>query len=446
MKGESITSLKLSGRHYYILLVSSMEQIIGAGLSTIAGVIIPMIALVAHPDLNAVMQGAVGAIGLIGIAVGSAVIGKISESQGYLLWFRLSPVLIILGSALVYLFPSIPGLMSGLFIAGFGVGGGYALDSTYISELMPAKWKLFMVGVAKGACALGFLGVAVACFIILRNDPDPHIWNRLTLTLAVLGVITLLMRLHWAESPHWLIAHGKTDEAQKAAEFFFGKDITVTDIKIKPAEQKVSWSSMFKGNSLRQIILTGVPWACEGLGVYGFGVFLPVLIMALGLSDGHQEGMSKIINSLEYTSVVNFFILPGFILGLMLVNRMSHIKMLSGGFLICSVGLVVLLAAYIFKLPVWVSVLGFIVFELFLNAGPHLVTFILPSQVFPEEVRSAGSGIAAMIGKVGAVLGVVVMPLMLRIGGMILVLVFSIFVQLAGAWVASHYSRNVVEE
>ncbi len=118
--------------------------------------------------------------------------------------------------------------------------------------------------------------------------------------------------------------------------------------------------------------------------------------------------------------------------------------MLAGGFLACSLGLLLLLVAYVFKLPAAVSVAGFVIFEIFLNAGPHLVTFILPSQVYPVSDRGAGSGIAAMIGKIGAVVGVVLMPVLLDWGGMVLVLTVSLLVQLAGAVIAWIFGRKLL--
>jgi len=56
--------------------------------------------------------------------------------------------------------------------------------------------------------------------------------------------------------------------------------------------------------------------------------------------------------------------------------------------------------------------------------------------VFPGEVRSTGTGIAAMLGKVGAVLGVFFMPMLLKWGGIEVLLWVSIGVQLVGAAVA----------
>lgn len=141
----------LSARHFFILAVSSMEQIIGAALSTAVGVVIPMLRILGG-HLPSWLQGVMGAAGLVGIGVGSAVIGRLSDRRGYLILFRLCPVLILAGALMSMFVPGTAALVAGLFIAGLGVGGGYSLDSSYISELMPARWRQFMVGVAKASC------------------------------------------------------------------------------------------------------------------------------------------------------------------------------------------------------------------------------------------------------------------------------------------------------
>ena len=88
---------------------------------------------------------------------------------------------------------------------------------------------------------------------------------------------------------------------------------------------------MFHGENLTRVIFSGIPWACEGLGVYGFGVFLPVLVMALGIESSTVTGMPKVIDSVAVTAVVNFFILPGFVLGLLIMNRCNHVKCSRAG-------------------------------------------------------------------------------------------------------------------
>jgi hypothetical protein len=46
----------------------------------------------------------------------------------------------------------------------------------------------------------------------------------------------------------------------------------------------------------------------------------------------------------------------------------------------------------------------------FVEFGPNMTTFVLPSEVFPVSMRTTGHGIAAGIGKLGAFLGVFLVP------------------------------------
>ena len=70
----TIADAPLRGRDYWVVLVSSMEQIIGTALSCLIGIMLPMMQLVMHPQMSSVLQGIVGAMGLIGIGCGSILI------------------------------------------------------------------------------------------------------------------------------------------------------------------------------------------------------------------------------------------------------------------------------------------------------------------------------------------------------------------------------------
>ena len=261
------------------------------------------------------------------------------------------------------------------------------------------------------------------------------------------AVIMLLTRIRFAQSPGWLIAHGCPAEAERAVKYFLGPDVEIGEIVRRPAKKdrpKVGWRDLLRGGNVKKVIFTGIPWACEGLGVYGIGVFMPVLIMALGLESASETPFLRIINSVKLTTYINFFILPGFILGLLLVNRWYHVRTQTWGFLLCAAGLAVLYAAYMLRLPVWIAVVGFMAFELFLNAGPHLMTFILPPQIYSVAERGAGAGLAAAFGKLGAVAGVLFIPLLLEWGGAGLVLLVTVGVHLLGALVTFVFGRAVL--
>lgn len=435
----------MTRRNLWILLVASAEQIIGAALSTAVAVVIPLLILLIHHDFPPLTQGILGAAGLIGIAVGSPLIGGRADRKGYLLWFRICPVLIMGGALLVWLWPGVVTLFIGLFVIGLGVGGGYSLDSSYISELMPPAYSRFMVGIAKASSAIGFIGMAALAWLILVIAPHPDVWPLIVLPLGVMGLITLLLRIHWAGSPLWLEEHGQKDKALEAAHLFSGADAQLPPMPAQPegAPDNAQKQSLWRGENLKRVIFSGIPWACEGLGVYGFGVFLPVLIMALGIERPGAEGIDRIVRSVELTTAINAFILVGFIVGLAALRRMNHLRMLILGFIGSAAGLLVLLAAWHWHWHPWVSIAGFCIFELALNGGPHLITYIIPAAVFPTSVRATGSGVAAMLGKVGAIVGVLLMPMLLKWGGMSMVLTVSTLVMLAGAAIAAWYGRQL---
>lgn len=440
-------TMPLRWGHIRVFMIASLGQVTGAALATLVGIVLPMIQMFRRPELTSLGQGAVACTSLVGIMIGSMLFGRWSDKRGYLLFFRICPLVILAASLLACFVDDLPALVVGLFFMGFGVGGGYSLDSDYISEIMPRRWRLLMVGGAKACSSLGNILAAGIGFFLLRHWENPHMWNRLLLVVAALALTMFVGSIFFAQSPGWLIAHGKIREAEKVVRYFLGPDVTIGEIRNRPMRgqaPKPSIAELFRNGGTKKVIFSGIPWACEGMGVYGIGVFLPVLVMALGLESAAEGTFERIIGSVEITTYINLFILPGFLLGLFLVNRWYHVRTQTWGFVLCAVGLAVLLAAYSYRLPVWVAVAGFMFFEFFLNAGPHLMTFIIPPQIYPVAERGSGAGLAAAFGKFGAVLGVLFIPLLLEWGGAKLVLWVTIIIHLVGALVTATVGRKVL--
>jgi MFS family permease len=339
------------------------------------------------------------------------------------------------------------GLIGYLFVMGFGIGGEYSLDSEYISGIMPDRFKLPMVGAAKAASAVGNVVVALLCFLIIKDWSDAEAWRSLLWIIAGISALMLLLRVFALQSPAWLAARGRRAEAQAVVSKLLGADVVMDipepEAALKPAD------SMFRGKNLLRVIFCGIPWACEGLGVYGIGVFLPMLCRALGLEhaanpDSALSELTAVASSVKVTVLINCFIIPGFVVGLLVMRRYWHVAMQTVGFLAAALGLVLLLFAYEGEWNAWWSILGFFIFEFFLNVGPHLLTFIMPSQIYPVADRGRGSGLAASFGKAGAVAGVFFIPVLLHWGGARLVLLVSALVMLVGALFTYVFGRLVL--
>ncbi|WP_295731985.1 MFS transporter [uncultured Muribaculum sp.] len=444
----NLETMPLRGGQIWVLIVASMGQFIGQGLATLVGVIIPMIEVVTHPEMSAIAQGVLGCIALCGRTLGTVLFGRLSDRWGYLVVARVCPAMMVAASLVAYFWHPLWLLYICLFFMGLSVGGEYSIDSDYISEIMPKKWKFFMVGVAKASAAVGSVVVAALCYFIIRGWTSAEPWPGLLFIMTAIAGVILLMRVHFTESPGWLMSRGHVQEAEKAVHYFVGKDVYMpvpATVDTVATQAKESMGVFIKRNA-RKIFFTGVPWACEGLGVYGIGIFIPILVMSLGIDyvSPSAPRIEHIINSVEITILLSVFMAVGFGLGLAIVRRLYHVSMQTWGFVGSAAGLGILLVAYLQHWPAWIAITGFVLFELFLNAGPHLITFILPSQVYPVVDRGSGVGISAAIGKSGAVLGAFFIPVMLHHWGCGMVIGVSIVVMLLGALVTGIVGPKVL--
>lgn len=441
-KSLNMDDMPLRLGHFRVLVVASLGQVTGAALSTLIGVVIPLMQILLHTTLPPLKQALLASMSLMGIMVGSILIGRWSDRRGYLRYMRLSPALILLGAIIAISSTNSTVMMIALFIMGFGIGGGYSLDSDYVSEIMPRRWRLFMVGVVKASSAVGNVVMAFVCYYILGHWTTADHWNGMFLLVALMAVVMLLSAIRFEQSPGWLLSQGRREEAEHAARYFLGQDVELGEVAA--TTEGVSVGSLFRGESLRRTILCGLPWACEGYAVYGVGVFLPVLIMSLGLGRGEAGTIAHATSSVHLAAYVNLFVAAGFAAGLMAIRRSFSLRQQSVGFVVAALGLVLLMVGYALHLPRWTMIAGLALFELFINAGPHLMTFILPSQVYPIAERGAGAGVAAAAGKAGAVAGVFTIPLLLGWGGVEMVMAVTLALQLLGAAVTATLGREIL--
>ena len=442
-----LDTMPLRWGHFRVLITTAMGQFLAAALATISGILIPLLTIAQHRTLGSIEQGLLASMVLLGIMFGSFIIGKLADKDGYLPFLRLSSLLVLLGASVVYLTHSSTLLIPCLFLMGFGIGGDFALDSDYISEIMPTRWKETMVGVAKAFSALGYLASSALFLFLLDLEKSAEVWDQSFLFVAIVSFFMVISRIFFTKSPGFLIAKGKYKEAEETVKKILGSDVEIRPQFLQSKTQTSATDvDLFKGINLKRVFFSGIPWGCSGLGVYGIGIFLPILIMNLGIENpgagtSASGPLFQVTRSIELTFIISFFILIGFIGGLFLLRKVSSVKQQYCGFYIASFAILCLLAAYLLKLPAAFSILAFVVFELALSAGPNLTTFIIPSLVFPLDIKAEGAGCAAFFGKLGAVIAVFTFPTLMKAGGVTLTLSVSALVLCAGALITEIYAK-----
>ena len=98
-----------------------------------------------------------------------------------------------------------------------------------------------------------------------------------------------------------------------------------------------------------------------------------------------------------------------------MVPRFGRIRMQAIGFAGMAVGMLALVAAVGLtnsSLHIPLVFAGFILFNLLMNAGPNSTTFTLAPILFPTQLRGTAGGFAAGIAKLGATLGVFLLPIL----------------------------------
>lgn len=445
----NMKDMPLRWRHVCILLIASVGQALGGMLAILVGVIAPLIAITRHPALPSWLQGVLCSSGLVGIMFGSLLFGRLSDKYGYLSFFRLCPLLVAGASLWVYFFPSLLILVVCLLFIGIAIGGSYALDPSYLSEIMPEKWRRTMLGISKAMSGLGNIIMISIAYLVLKQTGNPTDWYKLFFVLALLAILTFLARFWFVESPAWLLARGRQAEAERNLRHFLGQDVYIGErqpMKKQTFVSPLSRRELFSRESIKRIILSGVPWGCEGMGVYGIGIFTPILLLTLGLIQRGENPFERVVESLRFTFYVNLFVMFGFILGLSVVKRYNLIKSQFWGFVLSAAGLAVTWMGYVWHAPAGVLLAGFLFFELALNAGPHLSTFELPSRIYSLQERAEGEGIASALGKLGAIIATFVIPLLLDWGGGGLVLMVAVAVLLCGGIITRWLGSQVLNE
>jgi MFS family permease len=145
-------------------------------------------------------------------------------------------------------------------------------------------------------------------------------------------------------------------------------------------------------------------WFLFDYAYYGNTLSLPAILKQVA---PHATLETKLLWTLGLFVV---FALPGYVLAVLTMDRIGHRRLQYIGFSVMAVAFLVL-AAFTHLTTVvgpFLAIFGLSYF--FVQFGPNMTTFVLPSEVFPVSMRTTGHGIAAGIGKLGAFVGVFLVP------------------------------------
>jgi MFS family permease len=301
------------------------------------------------------------------------------------------------------------------FALGVAVRLDYPIAASYLAEILPSKARGRWLVSAFSLQAFGILLGAAAGVVILLTRPHITSWRIMLGFGLVPALVIIWLRRRVPESPRWL---AQNDREQEACEV--GRALVGTPVQVTPADKErhepppeglgaFLQPQLFSQRWRRRTIFTAVPWFLMDIATYGVGIFTPTLLASIALGGANTTFIADDIASTKGTALLDAFLAVGFALAILLVDRVGRVPLQLTGFAVMTIALCVLAAGT--QLPgganahLALVMVGFGLFNTFMNLGPNATTFALPAEVFPSEMRSAGHGFAAECDKLGAALG-----------------------------------------
>lgn len=340
---------------------------------------------------------------LIGILNGCAIAGAmiahvIVDRLGRRKTFMATCAVFVVGVAGMALSPSYEVLLTMRVVTGVGVGMGLSIDPVYIAEVAPKKFRGALVTWSEISINVGILIGFVVSFLF-RNRSASVAW-RYMLGCGIFAPTLLLILTIFVmpESPRWLVANGKEQEARKVLNKLThpweDRAAIVRDIhETVVAEQSAiaSWYTVFHPPTvaLRRALLTGVGVAIaqQIMAEESLLFYFPTI-----LHDEMEVGRTVVFYALI---AMGFLKTICIIISACFLDTRGRRPML----LISVAGMAASLAgiALSFELDSpWGTVTGIWTYMGCFSLGIGPVCWLLASEVFPLSVRAKGMALATV--------------------------------------------------
>ncbi len=356
------------------------------------------------------LVGLVGAAVLIGAVIGALTFGRIGDVMGRKYVYGLEMTILVIFAIVSAFSVNVYMLIIVRFLLGIGIGGDYPISSTIMSEYSNVKSRGKMVQTVFAMQGFGLLLGAVIGLIAIRTMPADYAWRFMLAFGAIPAGSVIYLRRKIKETPRYsLQTKGDAVAAAAAVEDITHKKINVDEKTVKV--QKVSFRKY-----LPYLIGTAGSWFLFDMAFYGTSINNSLVFASIGYGSAGLATVAAAIHTAYNTAVGNIIIaaafeIPGYWIAFGLIDRAGRKLLQWAGFAV--MGIVYLTLAILYTpisadIPIFIGLYG--ASFLFANIGPNSTTFILPTELFPTQIRTTAHGISAGAGKTGAAIFTFLVP------------------------------------
>lgn len=322
-----------------------------------------IVALANEWALTPGQMGWIGSVNSIGMAVGALVFGIFADRVGRKNIFIITLVLFSVASGLSAFASSLAIFLILRFFVGMGLGGELPVASTLVSESVEAKERGRVVVLLESFWAAGWLIAAIISYFVIPE----HGWRIALIITALPALYAIYLRLNLPDSPQFT--------AKRVRDRTYGQNI------------KAVWSKAYAKPTLMLWIL----WFTVVFSYYGMFLWLPSVMVIKGFT---------LIKSFEYVLIMTFAQLPGYFTAAWLIEKVGR------KFVLVTYLLGTAASAFVFgnaDTTMLLIVSG--AFLSFFNLGAWGALYAYTPEQYPTVIRATGAGMAAAVGRVGGILG-----------------------------------------
>ena len=355
----------------------------------INGVVLPL--LMVEWGLTAMQAGMLASTALAGMMFGAMIFGSLADKIGRK---KVIMICIVLFSGLTFAggFASNPTEFAILrFLAGLGIGGVMPNLVALTSEYAPIRMRSTLVtGMFSGYAVGGVMAALLGSWF----TPDFG-WQ---IMFFIAGIPLFLLPVIWKflpESLTFIVQQNRQAEAREIVRrlepTITVKETTTFELDKVDVPESASVMSLFRRGRAMNTILFWIAFFTCLLTMYALSSWLPKLMMAAGYSMD---------NSLMFMMVMNIGAVIGIIGGGILADRF-HLKPV----LMC----LGVMGAVVMSLMGFQSNEFLLYILVFLagaaSIGSQMLLYSYVAQFYPLAVRSTGIGWSSAIGRMGAIIG-----------------------------------------
>jgi MFS transporter, SP family, sugar:H+ symporter len=347
---------------------------------------------------------------LPGCAVGAFLAGRLADVWGRRRVMVAAAALFILSALASGAAASALMMICARFAAGVGVGAASVLSPAYISEVTPASMRGRLSSLQQIMIIAGLTGAFLANYFLAHSAGKSTeafwltypAWRWMFWMQIIPASVFLLTLLLIPESPRYLVARGRNEEARAVLSRLFGADAAAAKaMEIRgslAADHTPRLSDLIDRSTgrLRTIVWVGVGLATfqQLVGINVVFYYGAVLWQAVGFSEADSLKINILSGTLSIAACL---------VAIFLIDRIGRKPLLLIGSIGMAVTLSIMTAAFAtgdlandtLHLAPGVGVLALIsanLYVIFFNLSWGPVMWVMLGEMFPNQIR--GSGLA----------------------------------------------------